>query len=157
MYVLLIVVYPFVLFSFGCCLFFFDIRILIAPLVSSNSSQVLYCDPLLDSDCPFGIFKLFLHAPLISYRQKIHGSICLVDFGNIHTFCDIIALHMYGINRVEMYRINRVEGMQKIQKQNNNNINKQRKKDQDSEKRSTVGNNLQKTVALTNLLIKLLM
>jgi hypothetical protein len=37
---------------------------------------------------------------------------------------------------------------------NNNNINK---KDQDSEKRSTVGNNLQKTVALTNLLIKLLM
>ena len=38
-YVLQIVVCPFVLFSFWplCCLFFFDIRILITPLVSSNS------------------------------------------------------------------------------------------------------------------------
>jgi hypothetical protein len=52
-----------------CCLFFFDIRILITPLVSSNSScpfviflLVIVLSVLLrhtDSDCPFGIFKLF--------------------------------------------------------------------------------------------------
>jgi hypothetical protein len=40
MYVLSIIVCPFVLFfSPLCCLFFFDIRFLIAPLVSSNSSD----------------------------------------------------------------------------------------------------------------------
>ena len=63
-----------------CCLFFFDIRILIAPLVSSSSSYSYVCfvdhclffctfyfghcvvcsSSIYDSDCPFGIFKLFL-------------------------------------------------------------------------------------------------
>jgi hypothetical protein len=53
-----------------CCLFFFDIRILITPLVSSNSSCpfVLFLSGIklsvllryTDSDYPFGIFKLFL-------------------------------------------------------------------------------------------------
>ena len=43
MYVLLIVVCPFVLFIWPlCCLFLFDIRILIVPLVSSNSSSKQY-------------------------------------------------------------------------------------------------------------------
>ena len=40
MYVLLIVVCPFVFFLPLCCMFFFDIRFLIAPLVSSNFSSV---------------------------------------------------------------------------------------------------------------------
>ena len=41
MYVLWIVVCPFVLFLLAilCCLFFFDLRILITPLVSSKSSS----------------------------------------------------------------------------------------------------------------------
>ena len=53
-----------------CCLFFFDIRILITPLVSSNSSCpfVLFLLAIVlsvllrytDSDYPFGIIKLFL-------------------------------------------------------------------------------------------------
>ena len=53
-----------------CCLFFFDIRILITPLVSSNSSCpfVLFLLAIVlsvllrytDSDYHFGIFKLFL-------------------------------------------------------------------------------------------------
>ena len=39
-YVVSIVVCPFVLFSFGHCVLFFDIRFLIAPLVSSNYSYM---------------------------------------------------------------------------------------------------------------------
>ena len=45
MYVLLIIVCPFVLFSFGHCVVCsstVDIRFLIAPLVSSNSSKVIF-------------------------------------------------------------------------------------------------------------------
>jgi general stress protein CsbA len=58
-----------------CCLFFFDLRILITPLVSSNS----YCPVILfllaivlsvllrytDSDWSFGIFKLFLQPTIL--------------------------------------------------------------------------------------------
>jgi hypothetical protein len=40
MYVVSIVVCPFVLFSFSNCVLFFDIRFLIAPLVSSNYSYM---------------------------------------------------------------------------------------------------------------------
>ena len=72
-----------------CCLFFFDIRILIAPLVSSNSScpfvlflSVIVLSVLLrytDSDCPFGIFKLFL-------------SFCPFSFGH----CVVCSSSIYG-------------------------------------------------------------
>ena len=49
MYVLSIVVCPFVLFFWPlCCLFFFDIRILITPLVSSNSSKIMMLGSLSD-------------------------------------------------------------------------------------------------------------
>ena len=46
--VLQIFVCPFILFFFWplCCLFFFDIRIVITPLVSSNSSWLKYTRPL---------------------------------------------------------------------------------------------------------------
>ena len=70
----------FLFFSFWplCCLFFFDLRILITPLVSSNSSCpfvhffgviVLYVPiRFMGSDCHFGIFKLFLLFNLSHFR-----------------------------------------------------------------------------------------
>ena len=58
-----------------CCLFFFDIRILITSLVSSNSS----CVPNVSSisalsiiDYLFGIFKLFLCAQCFQYLSIVH-------------------------------------------------------------------------------------
>ena len=72
-----------------CCLFFFDIRILITPLVSSNSSCpfVLFLLAIVlsvllrytDSDYPFGIFKLFL-------------SFCTFSFGH----CVVCSSSIYG-------------------------------------------------------------
>jgi len=67
-----------------CCLFFFDTWVLITPLVSSNSSCpfVLFLLAIalsvllryMDSDYPFGIFKLFFCR--VSVAQHLH--FCIV-------------------------------------------------------------------------------
>jgi hypothetical protein len=68
-------------------LFFFDIRILIAPLESSNSSCpfVLFLSVIVlsvlrytDSDCLFGIFKLFM-----SFCPFFFWSLCCLFFFDI--------------------------------------------------------------------------
>ena len=73
-----------------CCLFFFDIRILITPLVSSNSSCpfVLFLLAIVlsvflrytDSDYPFGIFKLFLSFCTLSFGHCVVCSTSTYDY-----------------------------------------------------------------------------
>jgi hypothetical protein len=88
------------------CLFFFDTWILITPLVSSNSSCpfVLFLLAIalsvllryMDSDYPFGIFKLFFCR--VSVAQPLH--FCIVVCRSLFCllflfFCSIVLPVLY--------------------------------------------------------------
>ena len=95
MYVLSIVVCPFLLFFWPlCCLFLFDIRFLIAPLVSSNSSYLrymsLFCHIGVQSIIIMLCFVLFVCLRLVSCVPNVTSfpglSILECPFGFSLTF-----------------------------------------------------------------------